>query len=335
LLGGFLPLSARLRLMTEPFRSARGGLDGSVAEFMQHRVGRGALERMVDPMLSGIHGAAPGELSMRACFPALVSGVEQYGSLLGYLRARRRSGGAGDARPWRPAGGMQRLPEGLAAKLGARLRLRSPVQGIERAGDGWRVHTSSQIYEAKRLVLATPRPAAAKLLAAVCLPAARELAEAPAESLIVHAALFGRADVEHALDGFGYLVPSAEGCQHLGTLFSSSLDPSAAPEGQVLLRSMLGGSRWPELQLASDERLSELVAHEVHPLLGIRAKPIFSSSTRHVYALPRYDLEHLARLDRVEAALPDGLSLLGNYRRGIGIPSLVQQAHELADEHLS
>lgn len=327
LLGGLLPLAARLRLMCEPLRARDQALEGSVADFMLHRVGRGVLETLVDPMLSGIHGAAPEELSMRACFPQLVRGVEEHGSLFAYLRSRSRQASGGAPRgPWRPAGGMTRLPERLAQELGAALRLGTRVDSIEPSADGWRVRAGEQSFEARRLVLATSQRVTGRLLAQVAPRASKLLREAQNETLSVHVSAHRREDVEHALDGFGYLVPSSQGLGHLGTLFSSSLDPSCAPEGLVLLRTMLGGSRWPEVQQQSDEQIAALVEREVSPLLGLRKPPLFSHTTHYIDALPRYDLEQPARVAALNAELPPGLQLLGNYLQGIGIPALIRQA---------
>ena len=49
------------------------------------------------------------------------------------------------------------------------------------------------------------------------------------------------------LDGFGFLVPEVENLKILGTLFSSTLFPGRAPDGQVLLTTFVGGERNPAL----------------------------------------------------------------------------------------
>jgi oxygen-dependent protoporphyrinogen oxidase len=48
--------------------------------------------------------------------------------------------------------------------------------------------------------------------------------------------------------------------------------------------------------------------------------------------LPRYDLAHPRRLERIERALPahPGLTVLGNWLRGIGLNALVEQARAAA-----
>ena len=47
-------------------------------------------------------------------------------------------------------------------------------------------------------------------------------------------------DVEHALDGYGYVVPRTEGTDVLACTWTSSKWEGRAPEGYVLLRVYLG-----------------------------------------------------------------------------------------------
>ena len=342
LTGPFLSLASRLRLMTEPFRGSRAALDGSVADFVRHRLGRGVLDALVDPMIAGIHAGDPEDLSARACFPSVVEGVERHGSLFRYLQSRRGATAPENLRPWKPSGGMSSLTDALCARLGAQVRREVRVRGISRseAADGpsaWTVRVDDRGAEtelrARQVVLALPLRDATRILLDVAPAAGRRLATASAESLfsVMHA--YHADDVEHPLDGFGYLVSHREGLSHLGTLFSSSLDPDCTPDGVVLLRTMLGGARHPEHTTADNDELTGIVDSEVRGLLGITAEPLWSHVVRHENALPRYDLDHLERVAAVTEALPEGMSLLGNHQRGIGLSALLEQAGALAERH--
>jgi oxygen-dependent protoporphyrinogen oxidase len=71
--------------------------DESVAAFVTRRLGREALERMAQPMIGGIYGADPDQLSLRATFPRFLDMEREHGSVIrGMLAAgRRRAAGAG------------------------------------------------------------------------------------------------------------------------------------------------------------------------------------------------------------------------------------------------
>ena len=53
---------------------------------------------------------------------------------------------------------------------------------------------------------------------------------------------YRRAEVPHALDGFGIVVPRTERRSVFACTFSSVKYPGRAPEGHVLLRCFVGGA---------------------------------------------------------------------------------------------
>jgi oxygen-dependent protoporphyrinogen oxidase len=263
--------------------------------------------------------------------------VEEHGSLTAALKARARAkppgrpGAALGGTLLKPQGGMEALVAALARGLAGRLRTGAPVRAIERAPGGYRIRTRcGESFRAARVALAVPLAAARELLAGPAPEAAAALAPMQAEGLVslVHAYL--RSHVAHALDGIGYLAPKKAGGLVLGTLFSSTLDPGAAPEGHVLLRTLLGGARRPEALALGDGELLEQVARECSGLLGLARGPVFAHVARYPAAIPRFDLEHLSRLARLTEALPPGLLMLGNFTRGLGLESLVGAARSAA-----
>jgi oxygen-dependent protoporphyrinogen oxidase len=77
----------------------------------------------------------------------------------------------------------------------------------------------------------------------------------------------------------------------------------------------------------------ELVARlhrEVAPVIGAREGPVTTMVSRWPRSFPQYDVGHQARVDAIEAALPDGLFVTGAAYRGLGIASCIRQAEETA-----
>jgi oxygen-dependent protoporphyrinogen oxidase len=332
-----LSFGAKLRLMAEVTRARDEALDGSIADFARHRFGEEALERVVDPLVAGIHAGDPEQLSLRACFPEVVGMVAEHGSITAALKARarqRKAGGTSAALGGnlvKPRGGMESLVAALAHALAGRVRTDAAIASLERSNGGFSAREASGAsHAARRVVLALPLGAARALLAGAAPVAAAALASMQAESLVSVVHAYRRADVAHALDGFGYLAPKSAGGLVLGTLFSSTLDPEAAPAGHVLLRSLLGGARHPEVLALGDSELLAHVARECGSLLGLARAPLFAHVARYPAVIPRFDLEHLARRTRLAQGLPDGLAVLGNFTRGIGVESLVAEARALA-----
>jgi oxygen-dependent protoporphyrinogen oxidase len=334
-----LSFGAKLRLMAEASCARDEALAGSIAAFARHRFGKEALERVVDPLVAGIHAGDPEQLSLRACFPEVVRMVEEHGSVTAALKARaarKKADGASASLGgglMRPAGGMESLVSTLAGALEGVVRTSTKVTALLREPDRYvvRTHPGAPL-SARRVVLAVPLAAARELLSGPAPDAAAVLSTMPSEGLVSVVHAYRRGDVTHPLDGFGYLTPKSAGGFVLGTLFSSSLAPDSAPAGHVLLRSLLGGARRPEAASLDESTLEGHAVRECAAALGITRPPAFVRVARHPEVIPRFDLEHLARRARLAELLPDDLVLLGNFTQGLGLESLVSAARAAARE---
>lgn len=322
-----LTLGGKLRIACEPFRDPRVALDGSVADFVRHRIGEQGLAALLDPLVSGIHAGDPEQLSMRACFPRLVELVETHGGLFKALFKTR-----GDPAPsvMKPVGGCDTVPSALARVLGDKLQLNASVGSLTFDGSIWRVRSTIGEFEAQRLVLALPASTAARLLTPVSAALARPIGSIGSESLVSVTHVWRRENVGHPLDGFGYLVASRERLSHLGTLFSSSIAPDACPPSHVVLRTLLGGARRTDIIDLKDADLLAIVRSEVRALLELRGEPELVRIQRWRSTLPRFDLQHPERVAAIEAACPPSLVLLGNWLHGIGVNHLVAHARARA-----
>ncbi len=78
--------------------------DESLGSFVRRRLGTEALERLAEPLLSGIYAGNVDNLSVRATFPQFIKMEEEHGGMIrAVLAGRKKSGGAKGA----PAGGAQ------------------------------------------------------------------------------------------------------------------------------------------------------------------------------------------------------------------------------------
>ncbi len=345
---------AKLRVLREPFISPRtDAADESVAAFVQRRLGVEPLAYAVDPFVSGVYAGDPARLSVAHAFPRLAALERTHGSLVRGMiagarlarRGRRRAGGA----PARPSiisflDGMGTLPLTLAASLGSgNILRRARVTAIESGNGGTSLVTVERDAERFTLpadVVVSTLPM--HTLAAVRLPgetaaAIAQLTSLPYPPVISLALGFRRADVAHALDGFGCLIPSVEQRTTLGVLFSSTLFANRAPEGHVLLTCFLGGTRRPELASASTESLLGIVLPELAALLGVHGVPTLVQRTTWPHAIPQYNLGHDAHgraADAIEAIVP-GLIVDGQFRRGVSVGDCVAAGERIARRALS
>ena len=163
--------------------------------------------------------------------------------------------------------------------------------------------------------------------------AAQGLAAIEYAAIASVATAYRRADVEHSLAGFGFLVPKKERRGVLGSLFSSSMFEGRAPAGTVLLTTFIGGLRNPDLPGKPDDELGAIVRSELGSLVGARGEPLWTAITRWTHAIPQYNLGHRDRLRPVEdaeRALP-GLRFCANYRGGVSVGDCIKSAHAMAE----
>ena len=323
----------------------RGGADDeSLGAFVRRRLGREALERVAQPLVAGIYTADPDDLSLAATLPRFLELEKRERSiLLALWRAARTAPqpGTSGAR-WSLfvtfKEGMEELVATLAARLpvGAAL-VKHPVTGVERRGEAWRVDIdASGPMAADRVILATETHVAARLLRYVDPSLATLLGEIPYASSATISLGYRHADVPHALDGFGFVVPRIEGRALLACTFSSVKYPGRAPAGHVLLRCFVGGALDERILELDDASLARRARDELGQALGIKAEPVLTRLFRWPAAMPQYHVGHLARVETIErrlAGLP-GLRLAGGAYRGVGIADCIRAGEDAAERAL-
>jgi oxygen-dependent protoporphyrinogen oxidase len=191
-------------------------------------------------------------------------------------------------------------------------------------------------HQADLVIAASPAFAVADMLNGLDADISKVLRQIPYASMTVICFGYERERISHPLDGFGYLIPKKEGCSTLGTLWDSSMFEKRAPEGKVLLRSMMGGACFPEYVKLSDDEVVARVRKDLKATMGIDAAPSFVRVFRHEQAIPQYTVGHGKRLETLGGLLKNhrGLILTGNSYRGIGLNDCVAAAQTASDEAL-
>jgi oxygen-dependent protoporphyrinogen oxidase len=346
------PGKLRLALEPTPFiKASPAGVDETLAAFGRRRLGGEALDKLIAPMVSGIFAGDPETMSLVSCFPRIAELEREYGGLIRAMimlaKKKKRDQEAGKvvSSAAGPGGvltsfreGIQSLPDALATSLGDIVRPGSPVISVGKGGAApYLVKCSDgSELEADLVIVASPAFAAAEMLAALDSGIAGKLRQIPYASMTVICFGYSRGQIARSLDGFGYLIPKKEGLSTLGTLWDSSMFENRAPEGKVLLRSMMGGACFPEYVKLSDDEVVARVRKDLSLTMGIDAAPEFVRIFRHPQAIPQYTVGHGARLQTLAEALRTypGLILTGNSYRGIGLNDCVAAAERAADEAL-
>lgn len=338
-----LSVPGRLRVIYELIAGGTDKPDETLAEFGTRRLGREAFDRLIDPMASGVFAGDATKLSVKSCFPRICEVEAEHRSLIRgliKLQIRARREGKKDTPGPGPGGtltsfenGMSELTDRLAEQLGSRIHIATPVKDIDRSGNRYILQLGNGAEEESDvLILAAPAHAQAGMLQAMDPALAGLLDEIPYPALSVCCFAYRKQQVGQVLDGFGFLVPSKEKRVVLGTIVDSNVFPGRAPEGSVLLRSMVGGARTPELALLPDEQLISRVRSDLQDILGLKAEPDFIRIFRHARAIPQYVVGHADRLDAIDECLQrhPGLVLTGNAFKGVSLNDCVVNAWKTA-----
>jgi oxygen-dependent protoporphyrinogen oxidase len=289
-------------------------------------------------------------MSMKNCFPRIKELEQEYGSLIKALfkirkqkKAQMKNKSTSQVSV-APGGtltsfynGAQTITDTLAEKTGDRIKLGVCVKGISKNNNMYQVQTSDETFDADMVVIATPAYASSEILKDMDREISNELSRIPYPHVSVVCFGYNREKVKHPLNGFGFLIPYIEGRKILGNLWDSSIFPNRASEGHVLLRTMVGGAKFPELGELDDDRLVNLVFDELKPILDLQADPDMVRVYRWDRAIPQYLLGHTRILEALDERLKNhhGLYLTGNAYRGIGINDCIENGYKLAEEIMS
>ncbi len=321
----------------------RDDRDETLAEFVRRRLGSEALDKIAEPLMSGIYNAEADKQSILATFPRFRQMEREHGSLIrGMLASRRQpkpTPGAAAAKTsafMSLQGGTQELIDTLAQRLTGDLRLNTRVANIEPSGHGrYRVTTDDgETLDADALVLTAPAYTTADLIRPLASDAADRLASIRYVSTGTISLAYPADAIRRPLHGFGLVVPSSERRPINAITISSIKFDHRAPEGYALLRVFFGGSRSPETMSYDDDKLLAVVRQELRAILGIETAPLFHRIYRWQRANPQYDVWHLALVEAIEASLPDGMYVTGSAFRGVGMPDCVYQAQQTVERLL-
>ncbi len=320
--------------------------DESVGEFVIRRFGREVLDRVVQPLVSGIYAADPSGVSLLATMPRFAEMERVQGSIIRALRrsAHQRELRNGSGPRWSlfaaPADGMQELVFAIAQRLPpTSVKLRRRVTSLARSSGilPWRVNLADgATLLVDGVILAVPAPRAARIVSGLDPALGDQLGAIRYHSSAVVTLAYERTGVRHPLDGFGFVVPRVEGRPILACSFSSLKFPGRAPDGTVLLRVFLGGD-WALGVLEKDDAgLSCVTQQHLRDILGISVPPVLVRVHRNVAAMPQYDVGHADRAEAIRGRVAQhpGLAVCGNALTGVGIPDCIHSGEQAAEQVL-
>lgn len=322
----------------------------SVAELVRLRMGSRVLERLVAPVVGGVHSADPELLDVDMVAPGLRAGIREHGSLAAAVAAQR----AGGAKPGSAVaglrGGMHQLVSALVeSNLAAGVALHSSheVTGMTRVSgksheSKWRISwtsgETSGSEEVDVVVVATDGPTAISLLAPE-IPELEEFAPQQGPDIRLVTLVVDLPELDSAPRGTGILVaPGLAGIKAKALTHATAKWEWLADEtgpGTHVLRLSYGRAG----VLASDavrltpkpQRDEDLIAQalkDASTLLGVdlvEADLLGSDVVRWKGALPFAAVGHMARVAQIQRIVNqhEGVVLTGGWVAGNGLAAVV------------
>jgi oxygen-dependent protoporphyrinogen oxidase len=308
----------KMKMGLEYFRRPSRHEDRSVRDFLVDHYGEESVDYLAEPLLAGVYGGDPAQLSANSVLTRFVELETKYGSLTRAVLSQPRPRNSGPL--------FRTLKSGLGTLVNALAPSADLVHGtaeaLEKVGDSWRVRVDGEWIGADRVVLAMRAYQTGALLRPHEPALADLLTSIPYTSSLTMSIGYNRSDIAHPLNGHGFLVPKRErrhvkACTWVHRKFNDRV-----PDGRVVMRCFMSGE---SLEI-SDSALLEIARAELRDIMGVEATPLFHTIHRWPGSMAQYTVGHQKRIAEVRtrmSALPD-LKIIGNFLDGIGIPDCIR-----------
>ena len=316
-----------------------------MAQFIEEHYGTEAVDYLAEPLLSGIYGGDPRDLSVSSVLPRFVQLANQYGSLTrGVLAERAKAVRNGPAAPlFRTLkGGLGQLVEAAAAAIRGHAEIRQVrAETIERSANHPPVSASA------RAAIGSKPPAwwwAAKRTAPPSFwrrwtrawPSCWARSPTALRSPWRWVSMPPTFPRRRMASAFWFPRRSAAAWWPApGWAPSSS---HRVPDGKIVARCFMGGTEDAGVLAESDETLVAAATRELQrDCRRSPREPRFTRIFRWPRSMAQPTVGHPARVAEIEArvaAIP-GLHLAGNAYQGIGIPDCIRLGRQAAGRILA
>ena len=311
--------------------------DHSVEDLLRPRLGTEIYQRMVEPMLGGVHAGSSSLLSAPSTIPEIESMANSGRSLLLTLRKRKKNIPKRIGKPGSAlisfSGGISTLTNTLANDLGGESFLtETKVLRISREDSEYKVETNQITLFADQVVLATPAYVSAALLRELDPKASELLDQIPYVDSAAVILAFKKSAIPALPSGTGFLIPPIENEFIVGVTWLTSKWPQLVNEEVVVARNLVGrygDRRWLDMD---DSTIIANVREGLSRMMNITVDPIDVVVQRWPKSMPQYVVGHAANLEEIESSLGEypGLHITGAAYRGVGLAGCVAQAEQLA-----
>ncbi|WP_251443619.1 protoporphyrinogen oxidase [Veillonella intestinalis] len=326
----------KIRAMQDFFKSPYP-TDGdvSIGDFFKYHLGQEMMDKLIEPLLSGIYGGDIYELSLDATFPEFHSLERKHGNMVKGMLAARKQRANSHIKPSgqfrQLTGGLESIIDALVGQMPANVTLHksTPVTSIEKVSQGYVL--GGTVKSPYNDVIITTPPQSYKAWFAED-KHFEQLMNMDLSSCAIAVMGFDRASFDAPLDGTGFVITRKSETPLTACTYITAKWPQTTPQDKVVLRVFMGKPGDDTVQRLDEEALKELAIREIQRIMKFKATPIWVELTRLNKSMPQYKVGHrelVGRLKDYAAKAYPGLHMIGTPFDGVGMPDGVRQAQEL------
>ncbi len=326
LTSGFMNFGMIWAFLTERFRKKGRLAEESIAGFIRRRLNGDILNRMINPLVTGVYAGDPEKLSLRSTFKKLYAMEQGYGSLVKGMFNRDKNGHNREAMSFE--GGLATLTNTLAEKLGENALLNTSVTAVKPMENGFEITYNQggieKVVKSKEVISTLPPTELSSIFEMINEPLKQELEAIEYAPMLLVYLGYPKASVGQTLNGFGYLIPQQEKQPYLGGIWTSTIFLEVAPKGMELFTLFVGGVNNKAVITNIEESIEKAkMAFERH--MQITSNASFQSHYLHERAIPQFNLGYYKLMQKVDAIETQykGLIISGNWRSGVAIGDCV------------
>jgi oxygen-dependent protoporphyrinogen oxidase len=334
---GILSGAGYFMLKRDRFKSRYKGQDISLYDLLEPRIGKEALEKLVEPFVAGINAGIAKELSVIAVAPEIFTFISNYGSLTKavrkYLKKRKTPSGSLVS----ANGGINIFLETLINALFKNptfKHVKTLATEILFKGSSFEILTPLGTINANKLALAIP----AKPLSDIKHNLSDELnswltsldhATVATLTIVVDKKEISKTDLAR-----GYLIPRGEGLLTTAVTYLSEKWNYYTNDDWHLIKISAGYHGDSRVNHLTETEIKNTLIDEFSQMIQKDIKPVKVFYKKYPDAFCQYKVGHLLQANKIinncENLTHNKLKLIGNYFRGVGISSRIVSAYEAA-----
>ncbi len=352
-----ISIPGKIRMGMDLFIPAKkNNYDESLGSFVRRRLGNEALDKIAEPLVAGIHAGDPENMSLKNTFPRFLDMENKYGSLIKGMLAQRSQQSTVNSqqdRKQKPEenkrtmfmslkGGLVELINKIHEKIAPEIKILldkkvNSINKIQIADNKVKYEikmNENEVIEADYIIVTSPAYETGRMISGFASELASMLNNFPYVSTATVSVGFKRSEIYHPLKGFGFVIPRKEKRKIMASTWTSEKFSFRAPSDSVLMRAFLGGAANSDILKLNEEEILEVVLKEWQDIMGIKAKPVISKTFRWNKAMPQYIIGHEKTVENIEkiTSLHEGLTIAGNYLKGVGISDCILNAYNTAEK---